>query len=100
MKNEYLNKLKKCCAMRGLPQELMHRTIHEFPAFTSSVIFDKSSKEYEFGQKNDFHYDKENTLEAWIDLFYKWCKKIYVDEWQICLDNDDEENLFRRKYRK
>ena len=83
---DYIETLKKCCRLRGNPQELIHRTITEFAEFQSCVIWgsipeDKESMEiYKFGIDNDFHYTGDTTLETWIELFYKWCYKIYVTD--------------------
>jgi hypothetical protein len=84
-KTKYLELLKECCRMRGNPQELIHRTITEFADFQACVIWGENYKEeeqeiYKFGKENLFHYDRNNTLEAWIELFHKWCYKIYITD--------------------
>lgn len=76
-----LEKLKKCCYLRGLNQSLIHRTIHEFDWFCSAVIWGENSdipEEREVHEKYKyFHYNGDTTLEKWIDAFYEYCKEEY-----------------------
>lgn len=81
-----LDKLKECCRMRNLPDDLIHRTIREFGWFCGATIWgddavysgSEGKRAYEFAKKRGFKYGKgELTLENWIDLFYDWCKEEY-----------------------
>lgn len=76
-----IEKLKECCRLRGLQQDLIHRTIREFNWFISAIVFGALSNNKEeqeiFEKYKDFHYEGENTLEAWINLFYEYCKEEY-----------------------
>lgn len=74
--------------MRGLNQALIHRTIKEFSWFCSAVIWGEDSddeKEQEiFHKYNKFYYNGENTLEKWIDSFYKYCQEEYDGIFREC----------------
>ena len=87
---DYIETLKECCRLRGNPQELIHRTIAEFADFQRCVIWGEGEMDdeawaiHQFGINNNFHYNGDNTLESWIELFHEWCYKIYV------ADNKDD----------
>lgn len=78
----HLEMLKECCRLRGLQQQLIHRTIREFDWFCSAVIWGENSRILEerevFKKYNGFRYEGENALEKWIELFFDYCKEEYV----------------------
>jgi len=86
--NKHIRMLKECCAMRGLSEQLIHRTIREFGWFCSTVIWGdmKDNTGYIYGDEgkqiyNKYrrYYDDGITLEKWIELFYDYCKHEYGD---------------------
>lgn len=77
-----ISKLNEIAQMRGVGFCLIHRVIHEFNWFMSAVLHGEKDENketqdvYKWAKQQQFHYDGENTLNKWIDLFYKWYVEI------------------------
>ena len=78
--------LYECCKLRGNPEELIHRTIHEFNWFCQNLIFEKEkiindkhiplTNETLIGKIQNFRY-KTDFLKELVTLFYEYCQVIY-----------------------
>ena len=73
-----IEKLYNCATLRGIQPELIHRTIREFDAFISKVIFDyHESPIYEKYHKLIHESKRKDFLEEWIDMFHECCLEEY-----------------------
>lgn len=110
--------LNDCCKRMGNPTCLIHRTIHEFNWFYTSLIFQKDRilKDKFISLKNqeiidrirNYHYaeNDDDTLKKTVKLFHDYCKEVYDQLDQEYLkelkqrfqeDKDEIEQAIKRK---
>ena len=88
-KTNGIEKLNEIAQMRGSGVCLIHRVIHQFNWFMNAVLHGETDKNketqdvYKWAKQQQFHYDGENTLNKWIDLFYKWYVEIEFPSFEI-----------------
>ena len=76
--------LYKCAALRGLPKQLIHRTMHEFDWFVTEMIFENTRQKIKDPERYDSMYTVHieygyGPLEAWIAAFHQYCIDEYGD---------------------
>jgi len=104
---DILNEIAK---IRGIGPELIHKVIHKFDWFISSIIWGEDSKSekvravHNWGKVQTFTFDEEKTLTMWILLFRKWYREVQeptfkeLDGWEfekmkkILIKREEEKN--------